>query len=306
MKPYLLRFFLFFIIYLFFSVNVFSSFNVSAYGLKRKTLILTNPFSDLPMTHNYWIEKWIRIFQNNYSHNFRIWLERSYRYTTVMKQIFKTQNIPTDLIYLSMIESGFSPHAVSSAKAVGYWQFIKSTALTFGLRKSYWLDERKDFEKSTYAAAQYLNFLHKKFGNWYLAAAGYNMGEKRLSNLIKKYKTKNFWKLAQKYDFPKETAQYIPKLIAAITIAKAPQLYGFNHLKIKMPYNYEIFYLPGGTNLRVLAYYIKKPYKILKTLNPDILSDRIPSHVENWRIRIPLGFSTKVSQYVKTYLMSKI
>ena len=294
------RYFLF----LFFIILIcFSHFNLSAQVLGRKNFILNDPFSDLPITHNYWIEQWIRVFQNNYSDRFRIWLERSYCYTPMMKEIFKSQNLPSDLVYLAMIESGFLSNAVSSAKAVGYWQFIKPTALRFGLRKSHWLDERRDFEKSTYAASRYLQLLYRQFGDWYLAAAGYNMGEKKLSRLIQKHKTKNFWELAQKYDFPTETAQYIPQLLAAITIAKAPALYGFNYLRIKNPYNYEIFYLPGGTNLRALASYIEQPYKKIKILNPALLTDRIPKYMENWRTRIPMGSGKKVSQYVSTYLM---
>ncbi len=281
----------------------FSHPDLFAQNLKRTNIILKNPFSDLPLTHNYQVEQWIKIFQSRYSKSFRIWLERSYRYAPMMKKIFREQGLPSDLVYLAMIESGFSAKAISSAKAVGYWQFIKPTALRFGLRKSHWLDERRDFEKSTYAASQYLQFLYKEFGDWYLAAAAYNMGEKKLSHLIQKHKTKNFWALSQKHDFPYETAHYIPKLIAAITIAKAPSLYGFNYLKVKTPYNYEVFYLPGGTNLRTLAAYIQQPYRKIKTLNPDLLSDRIPRYMENWRTRLPKGSGKKASQYISTYFM---
>ncbi len=269
----------------------------------KKNIILKNPFSDLPVTSNYWVEQWIRLFQKNYSNRFRIWLERSYRYAPLMKEILKNQKLPADLIYMAMIESGFSPHAESKAKALGYWQFIQPTASRFGLRKHYWLDERKDFEKSTRAAAQYLQFLYKQFGDWWLAASAYNMGEQRLMRLIQKHKTKNFWSLAQKYDFPYETAQYIPQLIAAITIAKAPALYGFNYLKIKLPHKYEFFYLPGGTNLRAMARYIKEPYAKIKRLNPELLRDRIPHYMENWRARIPKGKSQKTSQYISAHLM---
>ena len=269
----------------------------------QKKIVLTNPFSDLPLTHNYWVEQWIQAFQGIYADRFRKWLERSYCYTPLMKKIFHHHRLPEDLVYLAMIESGFSSQAVSKARAVGYWQFIQPTARRFGLRKNHWIDERKDFEHSTHAAARYLKFLHKQFKDWYLTAAAYNMGEHKLMRLIQKYQTRNFWSLAQKYDFPRETSQYIPQLIAAITIAKAPSLYGFQYLKIKTPYNYEIFYLPGGTNLRALADHISEPYKKLKTLNPGLTGDRIPRYMENWRIRIPKGTGKKVSQYIQTYLM---
>ncbi len=274
-------------------------------NLILKPIRVTNPFSDLPLIHNYWVEQWIHLFQNSYSDRFRIWLERSYRYAPLMKEIFKQQNLPEDLIYLSMIESGFSPHAVSSAQAVGYWQFIQPTAQRFGLKKNLWLDERRDFEKSTLAACQYLRSLYKQFGDWWLAISAYNMGEQRLTHLVQKHKTKNFWDLAQKYDFPYETSQYVPQLIAAITIAKAPSLYGFNYLKIKVPYQYEVFYLPGGVNLRALAHYIHEPYAKIKQLNPELLRDRIPHYMENWRARLPKGSSQKVSLYITHFSPSQ-
>ena len=283
--------------YLFLSVFCACALGAKKLPKTSKNQVLKPSFSSLPLTYNPWVKQWIRSFQNQHSKRFRIWLERSYRYAPMMRAVFKTHKLPSDLIYICMIESGFSSEAYSSAQAVGYWQFIQPTGLRFGLRKSSWLDERKDPEKSTLAAAQYLKFLYNIFGDWYLAAAAYNMGETRLSQLIQKHQTKNFWYLAQKFDFPSETAQYVPQLIAAITIAKTPSLYGFNYLKVK-PYKYEIFYLPGGTNLRSLANYIQEPYRKIKTLNPALLGDSIPRYMENWRTRIPSGSSKKVSEYV--------
>ena len=295
--------YIFLICLIVFSAEAFSTHTKST-SIEKKDIILKNPFSDLPFVHNYLVEQWIQAFQGRYADRFRIWLERSYRYVPLMKPIFKQQNLPLDLVYLPMIESGFSAQAVSSAQAVGYWQFIEPTALRFGLRKNHWLDERRDFEKSTYAAGRYLQFLHQQFeGDWHLALAAYNMGENRLLKLIKRHKTKDFWVLAQKYDFPSETARYIPQLIATVTIVKAPSLYGFNYLKIKNPYAYEIFYLPGGADLRVLAKYIQHPYKKIKKLNPALLHHQIPTYMDNWRTRIPKGSSRKVSQFVATHLL---
>ena len=282
-------------------VSFFSNFalSVTTASLQKPNIVLIQPFSDFPIFNNQWVQNWIKLFQNSYSDRFRIWLKRSYSYVALMQAIFEEEGLPRDLVYIAMIESGFSAHAVSSAKAVGYWQFLSPTAERFGLKKTSWLDERKDFEKSTIAAAQYLKFLYKKFGTWHLAVAAYNMGEQRLSSFIKKYKTNNFWHLAQKMDFPTETAQYIPQLIAAITIAKTPSLYGFNYLKTKLAYEYEIFYLPGGTNLRTLAQYIKYPYRQIKNLNPSLLIDVLPHSLEDWGIRIPKGTSQQVSNFIQ-------
>ena len=290
-----------FIILLFFLL--FSSFSAGANAVsplvQNQNIILVRPFSDFPVFNNHWVQNWIKLFQSEYSDRFRLWLERSYRYLALMQSIFQKEGLPQDLIYISMIESGFSAHAVSSAQAVGYWQFLSQTARRFGLKQTTWLDERKDFEKSTLAACQYLKFLYKKFGTWYLAAAAYNMGEHKLSKFIKKYKTTNFWYLAQKVDFPLETAQYVPQLIAAIIIAKAPALYGFNYLKVETPYDYDVFYLPGGTNLRQLAQEIGYSYEKLKHLNPALLKDILPDSLEDWSVRIPKGAGQQVSRFVQ-------
>lgn len=270
---------------------------------QRPDVVLKQPFSDLPLVHNHWVKRWINFFQKKHQRHFRTWLERSYRYIPLMRVIFRQAGLPEDLIYICMIESGFSARAVSSAKAVGYWQFMSHTASRFGLLKSFWLDERRDFEKSTVAASRYLRFLHAQFKDWYLAAAAYNMGEKKLARLIKKHKSRNFWELARKYDFPYETAHYVPQLIAAITIAKAPVLYGFNHLKVSTPYRYEVFYLPGGTNLKRMARHIGEPYKKIRTLNPELLKSYIPKSMENWPVRVPRDSVKKVSHFVQTHLL---
>ena len=145
-----------------------------------------------------------------------------------MEEIFKSRGLPKDLVSMSLVESSLSPKAVSSAQAVGYWQFIKPTGLEFGLRINHWIDERRDFQKSTQAAAKYLYKLYGEFEDWLLSMSAYNMGEARLRRLIKKYQTKNFWILYKKSDFPKETALYVPKILAAAHIVKNPELYGLN------------------------------------------------------------------------------
>ena len=266
---------------------------------------MKKPFSGLPLTNNYQVQRWVHIFQTNYADRFRRWLERSYRYVPRMKEIFREQGLPVDLVYMCMIESGFSPHAVSSAQAVGYWQFIQPTALRFGLLKTPWLDERRDFETSTYAAGRYLKFLYNRFGDWWLTAAAYNMGEQKLSRLIQKHGTNSFWSLSQKYDFPYETARYVPQLIAAIAIARAPSLYGFDYLRIQTPYEYDVFYLPGGTDLRALSEYLNYPYKKIRALNPALLGHRIPRYAENWPTRVPKGSGGKVSMYVTRNLNNR-
>ncbi|MCB0361682.1 MAG: murein transglycosylase, partial [Bdellovibrionales bacterium] len=137
------------------------------------------------------------------------------------------------------------------------------------------------------------------FDSWYLTAAAYNMGEGRMRRLIRTHKTRNFWVLSKKKDFPAETREYIPKLIAAMLIAKNPRLYGFSELQPMSPYTYEYFSVPGGTDLFQLARHLKVGKKELKILNPELVHGFVPSFVKSHRIRIPKGTTTHVSRFVR-------
>lgn len=266
------------------------------------TPVESRPFFDIPITYNVRVKQWITYFQGSGRKWYRDRLERSHRYLPSMKKVLKDRGLPQDLAFISMIESGFSPHAVSTAQAVGYWQFINSTAERYGLKISWWLDERRDFQKSTTAAARYLGDLYKMFGSWYLTAAAYNMGEGRLKRLIAKHKTNNYWVLSKKPDFPKETRDYIPKMLAAMLIGKVPDLYGFTNVTPAEPYRYEYFYVPGGTDLINMASHLGVQPSMLQKLNPELTKGFVPSTIRNHRIRIPSGYTIAVSNYIRTQL----
>ena len=257
------------------------------------------PTFDIPVTYNSKVKWWMSHFQNGGKKWFRVWMERSTRYLPNMQTVLRSRGLPQDLAFVAMIESGFSPNAVSSAAAVGYWQFIGPTADRYGLKMNWWLDERRDYAKSTTAAARYLGDLFKQFKTWYLTAAAYNMGEGRLQRLINKYETRSFWALSRQPDFPEETREYIPKLLAAMFISKAPKLYGFDQLNSQSMNVYEYFYVPGGTDLINLAQYMGIRSDNLVTMNPELTKGFIPSFVKNHRIRIPKGFSARVSSYLR-------
>ncbi|MGE3683470.1 MAG: lytic transglycosylase domain-containing protein [Bdellovibrionales bacterium] len=266
------------------------------------TPVDTSPDFDIPVTYNTKVKWWINYFQTKGQRWFRTWLERSHAYMPLMQDVLEEKGLPQDLAFVAMIESGFSPHAISTAEAVGYWQFIKPTANRYGLKTNWWIDERRDFTKSTVAAARYLGDLFRQFGSWYLTAAAYNMGEGRTQRLVKKYGTKNFWVLSKRSDFPDETRQYIPKLLAAMLIAKAPKLYGFHGLNPKSPYRYEYFHVPGGTDLHNMARYLGVSVAQLTQLNPELLKGFVPSSVRTHKIRIPKGATPKVSEYIRAQL----
>ena len=174
------------------------------------------------------VYKWIIYFTQKNRAWFSRALARSYKYEKRMKNILKQFGLPTDLFYLALIESGFSTKAHSRVGAKGIWQFIKGTAKMYGLRVSRWRDERKDPYKSTAAAAAYLKDLYNIYGSWHLAIASYNAGEFRIRRAILKTGNRDFWTLVNNGMLPRETANYVPKFIAAAIIAKSPEKFSFN------------------------------------------------------------------------------
>lgn len=266
------------------------------------TPVDASPYFDIPVTYNTKVKWWINYFQTTGRKWFRVYIERSNAYLPTMQKMMAERGLPQDLAYVAMIESGFSSQAISTAEAVGYWQFITPTANRYGLRTTWWLDERRDFTKSTTAAASYLGDLFRQFGSWYLTAAAYNMGEGRTQRLVKRHGTKNFWILSKRKDFPEETRHYIPKLLAAMLIAKAPKLYGFHELNLQAPYRYDYFNVPGGTDLHNLAKFAGIQSSALLKLNPELLKGFVPGSIRSHRIRIPKGTTGKVSDFVRAQL----
>lgn len=254
---------------------------------------------DLPVTYNRQVSAWISFFQTRGQKDFREWLERASKYMPYLQKELSKANLPQDLAYMVMIESGFSSTAVSTADAVGPWQFIAATGLRYGLNRNWWLDERRDMRKATLAAIRYIQDLHKEFGSWYLVAASYNMGESGLRRQIKKYKTKDYWSLIKHNALPRETQEYVPKILAAMLISKAPNLYGFRNLEKRRPLDYEIVQAPGGTDIGLMADYLGVTRKYLRELNLELLLGYVPRQVDRHYIRVPKGSSTLVAKYLQ-------
>jgi len=268
--------------------------------LSKKQTFQTDHFIfDLPVTYNKKVAGWISYFQTRGKNFFRNWLEKSTKYMPLLQNELKKAGLPTDLAYMVMIESGFSSEAVSTASAVGPWQFIESTGKDYGLKKNWWLDERRDIKKSTLAAIKYLKDLKREFGSWYLVAASYNMGENGLRKQIKKYHTTDYWELVKHKALPQETQDYVPKILAALMIAKAPNLYGFRDVDAQYPLQYEVVWAPSGTDLESLAQYLNVTHKAIKELNSELLLGYIPKQVDGHNIRIPLGSLSVVKQFFR-------
>lgn len=254
---------------------------------------------DLPVTYNKKVSKWINYYQTRGGRWFREWLERSTRFMPFLQKELSQAGLPTDLAFMVMIESGFSSQATSLAEAVGPWQFIEPTGNRYGLTRNWWIDERRDLPKSTRAATRYLRDLYTEFGSWYLVAASYNMGESGLRRQILKHGTKDYWELVHKGALPVETQEYVPKILAAMLIAKAPNLYGFRDVEKLDAFDYENISVPGGTDLDKLADALGVTHKSLKDLNAELLLGYIPRQIPKHTIRIPKGGTRVVADYIQ-------
>jgi membrane-bound lytic murein transglycosylase D len=248
------------------------------------------PESDIPLTLNNKVEFFINYFQTSGRNAFSRWLSRSERYIPMMKEVLKKNGLPEDLVYLAMIESGFSPHAYSVAAAVGPWQFISSTGKRYALRIDPWIDERRDPLKSSIAAALYLKELYDLFNkDWYLAAAGYNAGENKILRAIDMYNSRDFWQLTRGSYLKRETKDYVPKLLAAAIIAKDPSRYGFADIAYLPPIEFDTVAVPTRTDLELVARLTGVPYQTIKELNPELRRWCTPPDYSGYELKLPLG-----------------
>ncbi len=245
-------------------------------------------YGEVQMDDNEQVDKWINYFQTSGRERMETYLSRSTRYIPMMKNVLREYRLPENLVYVAMIESGFSPSAHSFANAVGYWQFIEETGRRYGLKVNSYVDERKDPVLSTRAAAEYFRDLYGAFGSWHLALASYNTGEYRVSRSVMRYYTRDFWYLTSKRSLPRETANYVPKFIAAVQISKEPQKYGFTNIEYQTPLEYDTINLEFPISLKKLASKIDITYKEIRKLNPRYRSEYVPIEEETV-IRVPIG-----------------
>jgi len=248
-----------------------------------------DPSQVIPITNNDKVDYHLELFQGRQGKWIQRSLERSGRYIDRMQQIFRDQGLPDDLVYLAVIESGFNPYAYSRAGAMGIWQFMPATGRRYGLKINWWVDERRDLEKSTRAAASYLKDLYAIFEDWYLAAAAYNAGEGKLLKGLKRYDSNCFWDLSQYRFLRSETKNYVPRFLAALTIAKDPEKYGIKAIDPEPPLIYEIVTVPDATDLAVIAKGCGKSLSLLQKLNPQLRRGCTPPSYPDYEVKIPQG-----------------
>ncbi len=263
---------------------------------QKKTAGARKSTSDFPITINKQVKFYLHLFQSRQRPYIKRWLARSTKYLPMIRKELRKAGLPQDLAYLAMIESGFNPSAYSHAHAAGLWQFIRSTGRSYNLRIDSWVDERRAPEKATKSAVAYLANLYNQFGSWYLAVAAYNAGEGKIDRAIKKYKTKDFWKLARQPYLNLETKRYVPKLIAAILIAKNPQKYGLGNINYQEPLHYELVKVPPRTNISAVAMAGNISTATLRKLNSELRTNLTPPGRKPYTLKIPAGTHDLVTQ----------
>lgn len=235
------------------------------------------------------VEAYLQKFQGRQKKQMTRWFNRSGKYIDMMTEELVKKGLPTELVYLSMIESAYIQEARSSASAVGLWQFMKGTGKGYGLQINRYIDERKNALKSTKAAATYLSELYDRFKDWHLAVAAYNAGPGNVNYGLTKYKVDNFWDLAETKHLRLETKSYVPKLIATILVAKDPLKYGFDEFELEPPADFDTLRVGGGLPLDAIAKISGTNTKNIKKLNPELRQSRTPVNVKNYDVKIPKG-----------------
>jgi len=249
----------------------------------------------VPQSHNHKVERHMRFFHTAIHARFEQWLDRLAHYRPLVEGIFSEFDLPSDLVFLSLVESGFNPNAYSRARATGPWQFMKGTARLYGLRVDQYVDERRDPIKSTVAAARYLRDLYDLFGTWPLAMAAYNAGEGKVLRALRKARAESFWEIAQTRHIRRETKEYVSRFVAATIIAKNPDRYGFSS-EARDPHQFEEVVVHRPVHLRDVAKATGVPFLELRRLNPELRRDVTPPTDPEYHLKVPVGTKAGLEQ----------
>ena len=246
--------------------------------------------SEIPLTSNRLVNETIEYLQDEPDGHVDRWLKRVNVYGPMIDHILAEENVPEAMKYLAMAESGLNPQARSWAGAVGMWQFMPATGRRYGLQVNAWVDERRDPEKATRAAARHLRDLYEEFDDWHLAMAAFNCGAGCVRRAVRRADETDpsYW---DAYDYlPRETRGYVPMFIAAARIMENPGAYGFEAAPPTPAFSYDYVAVHGSMlSLQTLAQLAGTDPSVLRSLNPELRRGRVPPSKERYHLRIPLG-----------------
>jgi len=247
--------------------------------------------AQLPIELNERVEHWMLRFSTSDKPEFEETLSRAGLYSDMIRGKLRARGMPEELVYLAMIESGFLTNARSHVLATGMWQFMDPTARAYGLRIDGYVDERRDPVKATDAALEYLGDLYQQYGSWYLAAAAYNAGPTRVSLALARQsgvraRDKDlYWEIVD--HLPKETAQYVPRLLAATYLARYADRFDLD-VTLADPYIYDLVWAPGATSLADVGERMGLPDDRMRELNPQLIRGMTPPG-NAYPLRVPVG-----------------
>ena len=257
--------------------------------------------TDIPLPVNEPVRESIAFLLDHKSRYLYPWLRRASTYFPMIEQIFAEENVPDELKYLSLAESGLNPHAHSRANARGIWQFMARTGRQYGLSIDPWVDERLDPEKSTRAAARHLRDLYQQFGDWQLALAGYNCNPGVVAYHLRQYRrrtgrTASFWDI---YDeLPAETRNYVPLFTATAIVLSNPATFDLKRVEAGPRYAFDYVPVDASITIGRVAHLAEVDTHKVRVLNPELRSNRLPPSEEPYYVRLPHGtYSTFASNY---------
>lgn len=240
---------------------------------------------EVPIDANWQVVERVEALRSSYRRSTVRLLSSAGRYLPLFWSELDSQGVPRDLAMMVFVESGFNPLARSKSDAVGLWQFLPSTGKRFDLRIDAWVDERRDPEKSTRAAARYLRWMFDQFRDWRLVIAGYHCGRLNVQGLIDRQGTRNVWEL----NLPKETRDYVVSVMAAVVVARRPEAFGLTGIVREDPLDYDEVPVEGNLLLEKAAHYARTDEAELRRLNPELRKTVTPPGVDVYRLRVPIG-----------------
>jgi membrane-bound lytic murein transglycosylase D len=246
--------------------------------------------ASVPMTSNRLVQQSTDYLRDTPTRHLTHWLRRVQVYGPMIDHILAEVGVPQELKYLAMVESGLTPDARSWAGAVGMWQFMPATGRRYGLTVNAWVDERRDPEKATRAAARHLRDLYNEFGDWHLALAGFNCGSGCVRSALRRADAEDpsYW---DAYEYlPRETQGYVPMFIAAARIMENPEAFDLAPAEPSSPLAYDYVPVHGSRlSLRTAARLADTTRSAIESLNPELRRARVPPSKDRYYLRIPLG-----------------
>ncbi|HYP09522.1 MAG TPA: transglycosylase SLT domain-containing protein [Bryobacteraceae bacterium] len=254
--------------------------------------------SQLPLQMTDAVLSYINYFSSDRGRNTLLaGLRRAGRYKPLIQKILAEEGVPQELIYLAQAESGFLPRAMSNKAAVGMWQFIKWRGRQYGLNQTAYTDDRLDPEKSTRSAAKHLRDLYEKFGDWYLAIAGYNCGDGCVEKAVQRTGYADFWDLRARNAIPKETTNYVPIILAMTIMHKNAKDYGIENIETDAPLTYDTIEVDAPTHLALVADIADRPVSDLRDMTPSVLGSVAPA---GFQLHVPEGAKGNVLAALET------